>query len=548
MDNTDTDPASITGTAAEAVASLVPSDMLDAAAGLADPGVLVAATPWLASELADIALGRSDLWFDERDKRFADPAWRAYPYRLLGQTYRLYELWMDRMSDSVDGSWQRQARARWMADMLTAAASPANFLATNPVALRQAFQTRGRSVLRGIQNFAGDLARGGMPRGADRKPFVVGKQVACTPGAVVYRDEMFELLQYSPGTQKVRAVPLLMVPPQVNRYYILDLAPGRSLVEFAVSQGIQTFMIVWRNPRADLGHGRWGLDDYVAAQERAAEVVRTITHSEKVNWLGLCAGGMTLAFMLGHQAATSDESAASATYLVTMLSGREPNAVGMLDTGQSRAQLALAARAEQVVPGTALRTLFAFLRPNDLVYSYLVNGWLMGQSPTPFDVLAWNDDASSTPARFALETTELVMDGWEGDGPVLLGTPTDLGKVGCDSFHVAGYTDHITRWRACYSTTQVLGGDKELTVVKSGHIQSFVNPIQTGRYDCWYGPPTSPDPDKWMSTATVQQGSWWQRWAEWLTARSGGQRPARAALGSRKYPPLGTAPGTYAHE
>ena len=531
----------------EAAAGLLPLDLLDAAAGLADPETMLRAMPWLAGELAKVALGRSDVWFGERDKRFADEAWQLPWFRMLGQSYRLYELWMDRMVDSVDGSWQRQARARWLADLMTAAASPANYLPTNPVAMREAVATRGLSLLHGMQNFAGDLARGGMPRGADRKPFVVGKQVAVTPGAVVYREEMFELLQYSPVTQKVRAVPLLIVPPQVNRYYILDLAPGRSLAEFAVQQGIATFMIVWRNPRGDLGHGRWGLDDYIAAQERAAAVVKKIARSQQVSWLGLCAGGMTVAFMLGHLAATRDEQAASATYLVTFLSGREPNVVGMLDTANSRAQLARAARAGQVVPATALRTLFALLRPNDLVYSYLVSGWLMGRSPAPFDVLAWNDDASSVPARFAYEMAKVVDDGWDGAGPVLLGTPSDLGAVGCDSFHVAGYTDHIARWRACYSTTQLLGGDKELTVVKSGHIQSFVNPMRTGRYDCWYGPPTASEPDKWLSEATVQQGSWWQRWADWLIARSGGQRAARPTLGNREYPPLGTAPGTYAH-
>ncbi|MGH3189331.1 MAG: PHA/PHB synthase family protein [Streptosporangiaceae bacterium] len=531
----------------EAAAELLPLEMLDAAAGLADPATVMRAMPWLAGELAKVALGRSDVWFGERDKRFADGAWQLPYFRMLGQSYRLYELWMDRMVDSVDGSWQRQARARWLADLMTAAASPANYLPTNPAAMREAVETRGLSLLHGMQNFVGDLARGGMPRGADRKPFVVGKQVACTPGAVVYREEMFELLQYSPVTEKVRAVPLLIVPPQVNRYYILDLAPGRSLAEFAVQQGISAFMIVWRNPRGDLGHGRWGLDDYIAAQERAAAVVKKIARSQKVSWLGLCAGGMTVAFMLGHLAATGDQTAASATYLVTMLSGREPNAVGMLDTGQSRAQLARAARAEQVVPATALRTLFALLRPNDLVYSYLVSGWLLGKPPAAFDVLAWNDDASSVPAKFALQTTQLVMDGWDGAGPLLLGTQADLGAVSCDSFHVAGYTDHITRWRACYSTTQMLGGDKELTVVKSGHIQSFVNPAATGRYDCWYGPPTASEPDKWLSEATVQQGSWWQRWADWLIARSGAERAARPTLGNREYPPLGTAPGTYAH-
>ncbi len=525
---------------------LLPLDMIDAAAGLADPAAAIRTVPWLAGELAKIALGRSELRFDERDRRFADEAWRTSPYfRRLGQSYRLLELWTDRMCRSVGGPWQRQARARLLASLAVAAASPANYLLTNPAALRRAAETRGMSLLRGVQNLARDLARGGMPRAADRERFGVGDKIAVTPGAVVHREEMFELLQYVPATDTVRACPLLMVPPQVNRYYILDLAPGRSLVEYAVGHGIQVFMIVWRNPRAPLGHGRWGVRDYLAAQRRAAEVVRAITGSDALSWLGLCAGGMTVAWMLGQLAAAGAEPAASATYIVTMLSGEQPNVVGTFDTRQARAQLALAARAGQVIPGAALRTLFALLRPNDLVYNYLVNNWLMGEPPPPFDVLAWNDDATATPAAFALEVAR-ILDGPDPGRPVLAGTPADLGRVGCDSFHVAGYTDHIAPWRACYGTTQLLGGDKELTVVKSGHIQSFVNPADKPRYDCWHGRPKAPGPDEWLASATFQRGSWWPRWAGWLTARSGGERAAPAALGSGRYPPLGPAPGSYA--
>jgi polyhydroxyalkanoate synthase subunit PhaC len=547
-------PADPAGTAAKSAAvqataaGLLQPDMLDAAAGLVDPAAVIQNMPWLVGEMTKIALGRSDLWFDKRDKRFADKAWETFPYfRMLGQSYRLYELWMDRMCQAVGGSWERQARARFLASLATAAASPANYLAANPAALRRAAQTGGRSVLDGTQNMARDLARGGLPRAADPERYPVGGEIAVTPGAVVYREEMFELLQYAPATEWVRSRPLLMVPPQVNRHYILDLAPGRSLAEFAVAQGIQTFMMVWRNPRATLGHGRWGVEDYIAAQERAAEVVRQIARSDTPNWLGLCAGGMTVALMLGHLAATGAEPAGSATFLVTMLSGEQPNVIGMSATRHARAQLAGAARASQVIPGTALRSLFALLRPNDLVYNYLVSGWLMGEEPPPFDVLAWNDDATAVTAKFALEMTKIVMDGRDGaSGPTLLGTTADVGKVSCDSFHVAGYTDHISPWRACYSTTQLLGGEKELTVVRSGHIQSFVNPADSPRYDYWYGPPTVPDPDQWLAGAEVQHGSWWRRWADWLTVRSGTEQTAPATLGDRRYPPMGPAPGSYA--
>ena len=549
----DTEPAgglAAAADAAEAAAGLLPLDMLAAVADLVDPAVVAREMPWLAGELAKIALGRSDISFDPRDQRFTDQAWRTIPYlRILGQSYRLFELWMNRMQESVDGSWQAKARARFAADVITAALSPANYLGTNPAALRKAAETGGMSLMRGAQNMLRDLARGGMPSTADREHFVVGQNLACTPGAVVYREEMFELLQYTPTTPRVRAVPLLMIPPQINRHYILDLSPGRSLAEFAVSQGIRVFMIVWRNPDTRLGHGAWGLDDYLAAEERANEVVKNIARSDQVNLLGLCAGGITLSYVLAHYAAIGDESAGSATFVVTMLTGEKANVVGMLDTSQARAMLEGAAAAAQIVPGNALRSLFAMLRPNDLVYNYLVSGWLMGESPAPFDVLAWNDDATRTTARFALESTKLAMDGWDGNGPVLLGVQTDFSKVSCDSYHVGGYTDHITAWRACYDTAHLVGGsDKQMTLIRSGHIQSVVYPADSTRYDRWYAPPTPTDPDQWLSTAPVEKGSWWRPWTEWLAARSGPERQAPATLGNRQYPPLGPAPGRYVYE
>src|SRR5450755_752342 len=536
--------------ATEAAAGMLPLDMVHAIADLADPVAVAKEMPWLAGELTKIALGQSDISFDQRDKRFADEAWRTIPYfRLLGQSYRLFEMWMDRMYQHADGSWQDKARARFAADVIAAALAPTNYLGTNPEALRKAIETGGLSLGRGAQNMLRDLGRGGMPAMNDREHFTVGKDIACTPGAVVYREEMFELLQYTPTTPKVHSIPLLMIPPQINRHYVLDLAPGRSLAEFAVSQGIGVFMIVWRNPDAKLGHGKWGLNDYLAAAERANEVVKKITRSDKINLLGLCAGGITLSYVLAHLAAIGDESAGAATFVVTMLTGEKPNVVGMLDTGQSRSILEQAAANSEIVPGTALRSLFAMLRPNDLVFNYLVSGWLKGESPAPFDVLAWNDDATRTTAKFALESTKLAMDGWDGPGPTLLGIKTDFSKVSCDSYHVGGYTDHITAWRTCYDTAQLVGGsDKQMTLIRSGHIQSVVYPADSTRYDRWYGPPTPADPDEWLKPATVEKGSWWRPWTEWLIARSGREKPARVTLGNRQYRPLAPAPGSYVLE
>jgi polyhydroxyalkanoate synthase subunit PhaC len=544
------DVLSFAADVAEGAADRLPLDMIGALADLVDPAAAAREMPWLAGELTRIALGQSDIEFEKRDQRFTDEAWRTIPYfRVLGQSYRLFELWMNKMYESVDGSWQNKARARFATDVITAALSPTNYLGTNPAALRRAIETGGLSLTAGAQNMLKDLARGGMPSMIDRNKFVVGKDLAATPGAVVYRDEMFELLQYTPTTPRVRGIPLLMIPPQINRHYVMDLSPGRSLVEFTVSQGITVFMIVWRNPSSLRGDGKWGLDDYLAATERASEVARKIMRTEKVNFLGLCAGGITLAYVLAHLATIGDESPGSATFVVTMLTGDKANVVGMLDTSQSRAILKQAAASEEIVPGTALRSLFAMLRPNELVFNYLVSGWLMGKSPTPFDVLAWNDDATRTTAKFALESTKLAMDGWDGNGPTVLGVKTDFGKVTCDSYHVGGYTDHITAWRACYDTAHLVGGaDKEMTLIKSGHIQSVVYPADSTRYDRWYGPPTPTDPDEWLKTSTVEKGSWWGPWTEWLIARSGPERRARATLGNRQYRPLDSAPGTYVHE
>ena len=378
----------------------------------------------------------------------------------------------------------------------------------------------------------------------------MGEKLGCTPGAVVYRDEIFELLQYAPTTPAVRSRPLLMVPPELNRYYILDLAPGRSLVEYLVENGIQTFMIVWRNPRAELGHGRWGIDDYLTAQAKAAEVVKKITGSDTVNWLGLCAGGITTALMLGYLAATGDASAGSATFIVTMLTNRCPNIIGMMDTAKSRSMLQHAAAAGEVFPGQQRAHQLRLAAPERP--GVQLPGQRLAARPGPALVrrarLERRRHRDQREVRAGKHGAAGGRHGTPGRRSPCSARPIDLAKVDCDSFHIAGYTDHITPWRAAYTSTQVLGGDKQMAVVKSGHIQSFVNPATKSRYDYWEGPPASDDPDQWLAGATEHHGSWWPQWIEWLTARSGPEKAPPSALGNRKYPPLGPAPGTYVHE
>ena len=528
-----------------------PSGMLQSAVDLLSPSEAARQLPWLVGELTKIALGQSDLEYGAKDARFKDPTWKANPAFLgLGQTYRLFEEWAGRMAGAVDTSWERKARAEYLANIMTASLAPTNYLMTNPAALKRAFETGGLSLVNGTQNMLRDLAEGGMPRMVDRDALKVGEQLACTPGAVVYREDMFELLQYAPQTPTVRSRPLLMVPPEVNKYYVLDLAPGRSMAEYAVENGFTVFMVSWRNPKQELGHGRWGFDDYVAAALRAVGIVQDITSSETINLLGLCAGGMTNTLALGVLAARGEESVNAATFMVTMMNSGSPNVVGMFGSEPSQKLLAQAAASGQVIDGSMMKTTFAWLRPNDLVFNYAVSGWLLGEEPPPFDVLAWNDDAASVSARFSADSTRIALNNSAvTPGEITsLGTPIDLGKVTCDTFHVFGFTDHITPWRVCYGLTQLLGGEKELALVKSGHIQSFVNPAKTAKYGYWTGPAGGPDPDAWQAGAMWHGGSWWPQWLDWMLARSGEAKKARAGLGSQAYPPLGPAPGTYVLE
>ena len=535
-------------------AALDPMQLRVALTDLMNPAGVAAEAPRLAAELILIALGFSEVEFPGKDARFADPAWRDNPvYRVIGQSYLAWEQSVGRILDNHPGDWRRRERTRYLANILTGGLAPTNFLPTNPAALKRAFETGGLSVARGYRNFLRDLlTNSGMPQMVDTRPFTVGENLAVSPGAVVYREEMFELLQYQTTAGTIRERPLLFVPPELNRHYVLDLAPGRSMVEYAISSGLQTFMLVWRNPRLDKSadHGHWGMDDYLAAHVRAFDLVREITGAEDLNLVGLCAGGLTSALVQAHLAARGGNPVHAATYLVTMLDARQPNMVATLATPQADAVLAKEARKGTVIDAKTVKHNFAWMRPNDLVYSYAVNDWLLGNDAPAFDVLAWNDDATNVSATFALDSNALLASGKavEPDAISYLGTPIDLSKVTSDAFLVAGLRDHITTWRPCYMTSQLLGGHCQVVIVNSGHIQTFVNPAGKSRYKYWWGPAGGPDPDAWLAHAEVHDGSWWPRWGEWLLFRSGNEKPAPDKLGSDRRRPIESAPGRYVHE
>ena len=510
--------------------------------------------PKLAGEWLKVALGISTIELPTKDVFYGDRTWHTNPlFRRLAQAHLAFTKVFEEITSNPDGEWTDRERAAFVGAIVTGMVSPANFLPMNPVALREAIDTRGASLMRGLRNFLVDVGENkGMPSMVDSTPYHVGENLACTPGKVIYREELFEILQYEPQTEEVHARPLLFVPPQVNKYYVLDLAPGRSMVEYAVQNGISTFMLVWRNPREDpqLRHGAWGLEHYTAGLLRAIEIVKSVSGSDDLNAIGLCAGGMTTAFAQSYLNAEGDTSIANATYIVTMLDPRQPNMVTGLGTKESQEQLARRSEKATVINSKTMAANFAWMRPKDLVFNYVINHWLMGKRSPAFDVLSWNSDATNVSSTFSRDTQEMLNGGaFTRPGTMtLLGKPVDLTSVTTDAFVVAGQRDHITTWRPCFMTSQIHGGDSEVVIVNSGHIQTFVNPVEGSRYKYWTAPGGIADPDQWLDEADQVDGSWWPKWLEWTTARSGPKRRAPKSLGSDDYPTMEDAPGVYVHE
>jgi len=501
-------------------------------------------------EQLKIAVGASDVAPDEKDRRFADGWFRTNPaYRRLAQSQVALEQAVSRLIDDLDMDDKSRLRSELVASLVTSAVSPSNTLAGNPAALKEAVRTRGRSVVAGARHALHDLkANGGMPSMVDTRPFVPGETVAATPGAVVFRNPVLELIQYAPTTKQVYERPIFVVPPQINRYYVLDLAPGRSLVEHLVGAGHQVFLVSWRNPQPE--HRDWNLDTYLAALLEASDAVLRITGTPDLNLLGVCAGGITSAALLGHLAAVGDPRIHAASFLVTILDWSVPSTVGTMVSGPVLRAARRASQSKGVLQGETLGKVFAWLRPNDLVWNYWVNNYLMGRNPPAFDVLAWNVDATNLPAELHADFLTMAAENSlaEPGKVVALDTPVDLSAVTCDSFVVGAVTDHITPWKACYETVHLLGGKSEFVLSSQGHIQALVNPsgnpkgeYRTNREAIG----VSLTADEWLSGATAHRGSWWDHWTAWLKPRSGRRVAAPGQLGSAAHPPIVDAPGTY---
>jgi polyhydroxyalkanoate synthase len=501
----------------------------------------------LTGELAAVARGTSTRVPAKGDRRFADPAFTQHPvYRRLAQGYLAASAVADDTVGRLGLDHKSEERARFVVGQVADALAPTNRLTGNPAALRKAKATRGKSLLAGARHLAGDvLHNGGMPTTVDSRPFIVGETAGVSPGSVVFRDDVAELIQYQPATATVWSRPVVIIPPEISRHYLLDLSPGRSLVEHLVSQGHQVFVLSWRNPTA--AERDWNLDTYVATAEAAVAAACRITGSPDVHLVGACAGGVTTVAMAGHLAAVGDPSVSDLTLFVTVL---DTSAETMASLFLSEWSASMAVRASQrkgMLPGRELSRIFAWMRPNDLVWNYWVNNYLLGNEPPAFDILAWNADMPNLSAGLHADLAALFLNNplVEPGGLSVLGTPIDVAKIDHDAYVVAALTDHITPWEACYRSVGMLGGASRFVLSSSGHIQAIINPPDNPKASYWAADDPTGGPDAFLAGAERHAGSWWVEWSEWLAARGGAEQAAPRRLGARGLPVLDPAPGPY---
>jgi polyhydroxyalkanoate synthase subunit PhaC len=516
-----------------------------------NPGTVIRRVGQLTADLAAIAAGKSEIAPPRRDRRFADTAWTGNPmlHRTV-QTYLALGKTAEGLLEDADLDWKDNTRLTFILTNLIAASAPSNNPFLNPLAWKAFIDTGGLSVVRGARAFAGDMASSPhIPKMVEPDAFTVGKDIGITPGAVVSRTDIYELIQYKPSTPTVHQYPLLMVPPMINKFYITDLAPGRSMLEYFVSQGYTVFVISWRNPTAK--ERDWDLNTYGGALVETMQTAREITKSPKVNVIGLCAGGILSSMVSAHLAATEQLDQISTLALgVTLLDmTRAGTTISLMSTGTADVSK-LASRVKGYMDGSSLAEVFAWLRPDDLIWTYWVNNYLQGKTPPPFDILYWNADTTRMPAALHRDFINIGMsNGLVHRGQVqMLGTPVDLSKINLETYVVAGVDDHIAPWKAAYRATQLLGGTHRFVLSNSGHIAAMVNPPSNPKATFRIGPNENREYQQWLDEAETVQGSWWPDYTNWLDSRSGDMKEAPRRLGSTKHPALDPAPGTYVLE
>ncbi|WP_246312354.1 class I poly(R)-hydroxyalkanoic acid synthase [Pseudaquabacterium terrae] len=486
------------------------------------------------------------------DKRFASQAWAQNPATAIAaQSYLLNARTLLKMADSVQADEKTKARIRFAVQQWVDAASPANYLALNPEALNKAIETQGESIAQGLQHLWQDIGKGHVSQ-TDESVFEVGRNVATTEGAVVFENELFQLIEYKPLTAKVHDKPMLFVPPCINKYYILDLQPENSVIRYTVEQSHRVFVMSWRNPDVSIAGKTW--DDYIAdGPIQAIEVVQEITGADTINTLGFCVGGTILSTALAVLAARGEHPAASVTLLTTMLDFEDTGVLSVfIDEPSVRLrELTIGEQASNgpgLLKGQELATTFSFLRPNDLVWNYVVGNYLKGEAPPPFDLLYWNGDSTNLPGPmfcWYLRHTYLANDLKQPRKLTVCGEKLDLGQVKAPVFIYASREDHIVPWTAAYASTRVLKGPKRFVLGASGHIAGVINPAVKNKRSHWVNDKLPEAATDWLSSANEKPGSWWPDWSAWLASHAGKQVAAPKSFGSRQHKVIEPAPGRY---
>lgn len=506
-------------------------------------------------DMVKIMTGQSDLAPDPKDKRFQDPAWQYNPFFRAGAQYYLaIQKSANKWLEELELDELERNRANFIANIILDGLAPTNTLVGNPIAQKQIINSGGLSLIKGLQNAYKDMVHNkGMVSQVDKRPFKLGENIATSKGSVVYRDEMMELIQYAPTTDEVYEVPQLTIPPQINKMYINDLSPEKSVIKWQTDNGIQTFVISWRNPSKEQGH--WAMADYISACEKALEVVSEISGSDKVNVSAGCSGGQTASVLASKLAATGNDILGTLTLMVCVLHPKPTDIEAGSLVSENGIQLARQRAAKSgIIKADDLARGFAWLRPNDLIWNYVINNYLLGMDPPAFDVLFWNADATNLSASLMgdfltlFETLAFTKQGEVEMADHMI----DLSKVTSDLFILGGVTDHITPWKATYRSTELFGS-KDVTYVlsQSGHMQAILNPPGNPKAKYFVQKKKGKLPataDEWLQGTEEVKGSWWPYWIEWMQKRSGEKVPAPETVGSKAHPAMENAPGLYVVE
>jgi polyhydroxyalkanoate synthase len=492
---------------------------------------------------ADVALAKGD-------KRFKDASWREQPYYdLLKQSYLLGSRQLHELVDRAQVDDRTRLQLRFYARQFIDAMSPSNFPATNPEVIRKAIETRSASLTDGMKNLIDDLQKGRITR-VDESAFEVGRNLATTPGTVVFENELIQLIQYAPQTAEVEKTPLLFVPPCINKYYLLDLGAGNSLVEYAVAQGHQVFLISWRSAVPETGHLTW--DDYLEMGPlKAVDVVLDITGAGRTNALGFCVGGTILSCAAAVLAARQQDKLATITLLTTMLDFSDTGEIGLLIDAGSVALREAAIGKGGILPGKELSFTFGTLRANDLIWRYVVDSYLKGATPYAFDLLYWDSDSVSLPGPmycWYTRNTYLENNIKDPGKTVQCGVPVDLSRINAPIYLLASREDHIVPWKTAFRSKDLVSGEARFVLAASGHVAGVINPPARNKRSHWLNDDLDSDPQAWIDAAEEKPGSWWPDWDAWMRRHSNGSVPAPTAQGSENYPAIEPAPGRYVKE